>query len=82
MEKKSGSAIFITMSSAFVANYSGIELSPGDYLVIMIMTIILCLCLPSVPSSAIVTLIVVLNAINVPVSNIAILYTMEWLLDR
>jgi Na+/H+-dicarboxylate symporter len=77
-----GSAIFIVMSCAFLANYSNRELSAGDFAVIIIMTCILCLCLPSVPSASIITILVVLNAVNFTSPNIAILYTVEWLLDR
>jgi Na+/H+-dicarboxylate symporter len=77
-----GSAVFITISCVFVANYSGLSLSAGDYVVAMIMTSVLCLCLPAVPSSSIMTLLVILNAINFPSTNIAVLYTVEWLLDR
>jgi Na+/H+-dicarboxylate symporter len=77
-----GSAIFITMSCAFLANFSNQSLSVGDYIVIVIMTSILCLSLPSVPSASIVTILVVLNAINLSYLNISILYTVEWLLDR
>lgn len=62
-------------------SYSGSTLSVGDFAVIIIMTSILCLCLPSVPSSSIVTILVVLSAVN-QAPNIAILYTVEWLLDR
>ena len=54
----------------------------SDYAVIMIMTSILCLCLPSVPSSSIITIIVVLNSINLSYLNISMLYTAEWILDR
>ena len=77
-----GSSIFIVMSCGFLATYANVSLSVGDYVVIIIMTSILCLCLPSVPSASIVTILVVLNAINFSFLNIAILYTVEWLLDR
>ncbi|CAF0783862.1 unnamed protein product [Brachionus calyciflorus] len=77
-----GSSIFIVMACAFLADYGGVELTAGDYVVIILMTSILCLCLPSVPSSSIVTILVVLNAVNYTDVNIAILYTVEWLLDR
>lgn len=70
------------MSCVFLATYSGISLSIGNYAVIIIMTCILCLCLPSVPSSSIVTILVVLNSINLSYLNIALLYTVEWFLDR
>jgi Na+/H+-dicarboxylate symporter len=77
-----GSSIFIVMSCGFLATYQNISLSAGDYTVVIIMTSILCLCLPSVPSASIVTILVVLNAINYSYLPIAILYTVEWLLDR
>jgi Na+/H+-dicarboxylate symporter len=70
------------MACVFLADYSGNTLYVGDYAVIVIMTTILCLCLPSVPSSSIVTILVVSNSINITSLNIAILYTVEWFLDR
>ena len=58
-------------------------MSPTDYIVVLLETGILCMCLPSVPSSSIVTILVILNTINIGHSgNIALLYTVEWLLDR
>lgn len=47
-----------------------------------IMTIMLCLCLPSVPSSSIITILVILNGINLSHLNVGIFYTVDWLLDR
>ena len=77
-----GSAIFIVMSTCFLANSSGLEMNATDYAVVLVETAILCMCLPSVPSSSIVTILVVLNTINMGHLNIALLYTVEWLLDR
>lgn len=77
-----GSAIFIVMACTFLADYSGVSLGISDYVVISIMAIILCLCLPSVPSSSIITILVILNGINLSYLNISIFYTVEWLLDR
>lgn len=77
-----GSSIFITLSSVFLARINNIELSLSDYVVIILLTSILCLSLPSVPSSSLVTIIVILGSINLGDVNIAILYTVEWILDR
>jgi Na+/H+-dicarboxylate symporter len=77
-----GSAIFIVISTIFLANYSNFTLNTIDYVIVLIETSILCTCLPSIPSSSIVTILVVLNSINLNGSNLAILYTVEWLLDR
>ena len=77
-----GSAIFITLACIFLANFNGITFNAGEYAIIIITTSFLCLSLPSVPSSSIVTILVVLNSFNLSYLNIAILYTVEWLLDR
>jgi len=82
-----GSAIFIVISTCFMANYSNTNtnedlLSIRDYIVVLVETAILCICLPSIPSSSIVTILVILNTINLGHLNIALLYTVEWLLDR
>lgn len=65
----------IVIACVFLTNYSGNSLSVGDYIVLVIMTSILCLCLPSVPSSSIVTILVVANSINMNSLNIGLLYT-------
>jgi Na+/H+-dicarboxylate symporter len=80
--KRDGPCVFIVMACVFIATYSGVDLNAGQYAVIVIMTCILGLSVASIPSASIVTALVVLNAIDVNTSNIAILYTVEWLLDR
>lgn len=77
-----GSAIFIVMACTFLTDYSGVSLGISDYIVISIMAMILCLCLPSVPSSSIITIVVILNGINLSYLNVSIFYTVDWLLDR
>ena len=77
-----GSSIFLVMACGFLANYNNVTLTPSDFAIIIIMTSILGFCSPPVPSSSIVTLLVILNAIGQPNFNIAIMYTVEWLLDR
>ena len=70
------------MSCGFLAYYSNIDLSIGDYITIILMTCILCACLPSVPSSSIATILVILDAINIPSTNVFLLFMVEWILDR
>ena len=76
-----GSAMFITMSTIFLAYFNNYTLSISDYLIILTMASILCLSLPCVPSSSLLTILVVLASINLNVS-IAPLYACEWILDR
>jgi Na+/H+-dicarboxylate symporter len=76
-----GSAMFITMSTIFLAYFNNYTLSFSDYVIILVMSSILCLSLPCVPSSSLITILVVLASINLNV-NIAPLYACEWILDR
>jgi Na+/H+-dicarboxylate symporter len=77
-----GSALFQVMSCVFLANFFGVSLTVSNYITMMIMAVILCLCVPSVPSSSIVTVLVILNSVNLGYLNIGMLYTVDWLLDR
>ena len=42
----------------------------------------MCFALPKVPSSSIITLLVILNGVNLNYLNIGLLYTIDWFLDR
>ncbi|XP_074651037.1 excitatory amino acid transporter-like [Tubulanus polymorphus] len=77
-----GSAIFISAAAMFIAQMSSINLDPGQICVIGILTAVSTLALPSVPSSSIVTLVIILSSIGIPTRDIAILFTVEWFLDR
>lgn len=77
-----GSALFITAAAMFIANISGHPLTFGEVAIIGLLTAIASLALPSVPSSSIVTLIMVLSSMNVPVHAVSLLFAVEWFLDR
>lgn len=66
----------------FIANISGHPLTFGEVAIIGLLTAIASLALPSVPSSSIVTLIMVLSSMNVPVHAVSLLFAVEWFLDR
>ncbi|XP_062575549.1 excitatory amino acid transporter-like [Saccostrea cucullata] len=77
-----GSALFITAAAMFIANITGQSLSFGDVVIIGLLTAIASLALPSVPSSSIVTLIMILSALKIPVEAVSLLFAVEWFLDR
>lgn len=69
-------------SCVFLSTFAEHEMTFSDYVMIFTMTNILCLCIPAVPSGSIVTIIIIMSATNTKSANIALLYTVEWLLDR
>lgn len=77
-----GSAFYISTAAVFIANLTGTHLSVADYIVICILTGMATLALPSIPSSSIVTLVMVLTSLNIPAGHISLLFAVEWYLDR
>nr|XP_022336994.1 excitatory amino acid transporter-like [Crassostrea virginica]XP_022336995.1 excitatory amino acid transporter-like [Crassostrea virginica] len=77
-----GSALFITAAAMFIANITGQSLTFGEVVIVGLLTAIASLALPSVPSSSIVTLIMVLSSLNIPVHAVSLLFAVEWFLDR
>ncbi|XP_033752395.1 excitatory amino acid transporter-like [Pecten maximus] len=77
-----GSVYFIVMSSLFITNLTGVEYSAADVLMIGLLTTVSSLSIPSVPSAAIVIIIIVLESINVDTTAVGLLLALEWYTDR
>ncbi|CAC5415175.1 SLC1A2 [Mytilus coruscus] len=77
-----GSALFISAAAVFLATITGMSLSAADYIIICMLTGFATLALPSIPSSSIVTLVMVLTSLNIPAGQISLLFAVEWYLDR
>lgn len=77
-----GSAFYISTAAVFIANITGTQLTAADLTVIIILTGMATLALPSIPSASIVTLVMVLTSLNIPAGQISLLFAVEWYLDR
>ncbi|CAG5125399.1 unnamed protein product [Candidula unifasciata] len=77
-----GSALYMAASALFIATTAGQTLSFGTICVVGILTCVLAHAIPPVPSSSIVTLIIILTSVNVSIKGVALLFAVEWILDR
>ncbi|BFZ13712.1 hypothetical protein BsWGS_16751 [Bradybaena similaris] len=77
-----GSALYMAAGALFIATTAGQTLSFGTICVVGALTSVLACAIPPVPSSSIVTLIIILTSVNVSIKGIALLYAVEWILDR
>ncbi|CAN7997348.1 unnamed protein product [Ixodes hexagonus] len=77
-----GTALFITVSSIFIAQLNDIALGSGDYFAILITATAVSVAATSVPSAALFLMVMTLSVIGAPVSDVSLLFTVEWLLDR
>ncbi|KAH7965313.1 hypothetical protein HPB49_006058 [Dermacentor silvarum] len=77
-----GTAVFITVCSIFIAQLNDIALTSGDYFAIVISATAVSVASTSIPSSALFLMVMTLSVIGAPVSDVSLLFTIEWLLDR
>ncbi|KAK8781882.1 hypothetical protein V5799_016775 [Amblyomma americanum] len=77
-----GTALFITVCSIFIAQLNDIVLTSGEYFAVIITATAVSVATSSVPSSALFLMVMALSVIGAPASDISLLFTVEWLLDR
>ncbi|MDO5026986.1 MAG: dicarboxylate/amino acid:cation symporter [Tissierellia bacterium] len=76
-----GTAIMQGVAVVFIANVSGIELSMNDYMTVILTATLASIGTAGVPGVGLVTLSMVLSAINLPVSGIAMIMGIDRILD-
>ncbi|XP_063399935.1 excitatory amino acid transporter 1-like [Mytilus trossulus] len=77
-----GSCIYISISCLFVMQITGHEVDAASVILVIILTTFSSLAIPSVTGASLITVIILLTALNIPPEAAALLYTFEWLLDR
>ncbi|XP_034473991.1 excitatory amino acid transporter isoform X2 [Drosophila innubila] len=77
-----GTALFIAVASIFIAQMSGMVLGFGELLTVLLTSTAASMSSASVPSAALVLLLVVLTAIDAPVQDVTLLFAVDWFVDR
>lgn len=76
-----GTAIMQGVATVFIANVSGIQLSANDYMTVILTATLASIGTAGVPGVGLVTLSMVLSAVNLPVSGIAMIMGIDRILD-
>ena len=76
-----GTALYEAIAAIFVANIYGIELGLASQLVVFAISMISAIGAPGIPSAGMVTMVVVLEAVGLPVEAVALLLTIDRVLD-
>ncbi|KAK6010604.1 transporter, dicarboxylate/amino acid:cation Na+/H+ symporter family protein, partial [Ostertagia ostertagi] len=74
-----GTALFQAVSPIFIAQMNGITLDLGQYITLCVTACLASAGAATVPSSALVTMIIVLSALGLPVDDISLIFTVDWL---
>ena len=77
-----GTALYEAMSALFVAQMLGMNLSYGDQLLVVLTSIVASVGAAGIPEAGLVTMTLVFTAVKLPTEYIALLLTVDWVLDR
>lgn len=76
-----GTAMYEAVAALFVANLCGIDLNPGQQIVVVMMAVLASIGAPGIPSAGMVTMIMVFQSVGLPIEAIAILLPIDRPLD-
>ncbi|XP_044012769.1 excitatory amino acid transporter [Aphidius gifuensis] len=77
-----GTALFVASACVFIAQMNNIFLGFGEVITVILTSTAASFSSASVPSAALVLLLVVLSAIDAPVKDVSLLFAIDWLVDR
>lgn len=77
---KDGTALYEAVGAIFIAQMHNIPLTLTDYIVTSLTATLASIGAAGVPSAGLVTMVIVLSALNLPQSHISLIYAVDWLL--
>ena len=77
-----GTALYEAIAVMFIAQAYGLEMSAVEQMVIFVTATLAAVGAAGVPQAGLVTMLIVLNAVDLPREGIALLLAVDWFLDR
>jgi solute carrier family 1 (high affinity glutamate transporter) protein 1 len=77
-----GTALYEAVAVVFIAQMHGIELSSGAMVIVFLTATLAAIGAAGIPEAGLVTMVMVLKAVDLPVEGIAMILAVDWFLDR
>ncbi|XP_003702289.2 excitatory amino acid transporter 2 isoform X1 [Megachile rotundata] len=77
-----GTALYEAVAAIFIAQVNGISLGIGEVITVSLTATLASIGAASIPSAALITMLIVLTALGLPTDDISLLFAVDWLLDR
>lgn len=77
-----GTALYEAAAVMFIAQAYGIEMGIGQQTVVFITATLAAIGAAGIPEAGLVTMVIVLNAVGLPLEGIGLLLSVDWFLDR
>ncbi|CAN7938511.1 unnamed protein product, partial [Ixodes hexagonus] len=78
----SGTALVVSVAAVFLAKFNGLELGPEDLIGIGTTALFASLGAASIPNSSVLTLLMILRTLQLPNSDISIVFAADCIIDR
>ena len=77
-----GTALYEAVAAGFIAQSYGIELSFAQTVIVVLTATLAGVGAAGIPEAGLVTMVIVLKAVNLPIEGIALILAIDWFLDR
>jgi len=77
-----GTALYEAVAAIFIAQAAGIDLSAMQQATIFITATLAAIGAAGIPQAGLVTMVIVLNAVGLPLEGIGLILAVDWFLDR
>lgn len=77
-----GTALYEAVAAIFIAQMNGISLGIGEVITVSFTATLASIGAASIPSAALITMLIVLTALGLPTNDISLLFAVDWMLDR
>ncbi len=77
-----GTALYEAVAAIFIAQLYGIDLSTGHLFVIFLTATLVAIGAAGIPEAGLVTMVIVLEAVGLPIEGISMILMIDWFLDR
>ncbi|MDB9752163.1 dicarboxylate/amino acid:cation symporter [Gammaproteobacteria bacterium] len=77
-----GTALYESVAVMYIAQAYGIPMGLGEQAIIFVTATLAAIGAAGIPQAGLVTMLIVLNAVNLPVEGIGMILAVDWFLDR
>ena len=77
-----GTALYESIAAIFIAQMVGIHLELSDQILIFLTATLAAIGAAGIPEAGLVTMVIVLQAVGLPLEGIGMLLSIDWFLDR
>ena len=77
-----GTALYEAVAVMFIAQVYAVSMGPVEQIIVVLTATLAAIGAAGIPEAGLVTMVIVLNAVGLPIEGVALILSVDWLLDR